>query len=160
MDVPEPSTVTFNGEGGMLKKALIQIVKHVDQLARRVGVDHRLAGARVSVPAKNHGGVATQHADEILKSGEALWGLSGRRSGRCFGRFGRGGWNLCCLALGFPLFLLDDFLAQFPLGSKRATVDNAKRFFLFVVGQGTSLSKLYRLQFITGCLPESLRPAH
>src|SRR5260370_12747827 len=26
MDVPEPSTVTFNGEGGMLKKALIPIV--------------------------------------------------------------------------------------------------------------------------------------
>jgi len=52
--------------------------------------------------------------------------------------------------LGFPLCFLDDFLAQFPFGRKRPPVDYAKLYFLFVVGQGTFLSDLSPLQFITG----------
>src|SRR5437016_5243760 len=56
---------------------LVQSVKHVDQLARGLGIDHGLAGARVSVRAEHHGSVAAEHADEIFKRRGAL---------RCFGR--------------------------------------------------------------------------
>src|SRR5438445_158518 len=59
------------------------------------------------------------------------------------------------LGLGFRLFFLDDIFAQFSLGGKRAAVDNAKCFFLFMVGQGAFLYELSRLQFITGCQRES-----
>src|SRR6266446_790077 len=115
----------------------VQGIEHVDQLARGFGIDHGLASARVSVGAQHHSGVAAQHADEVLESGDALRSHRRRRSNRCFGRLGWRGGNLCCFALGFPFFFLDDFLAQLPFGRKRATVDNSKRFFLFVFGQGT-----------------------
>jgi len=60
-------------------------------------------------------------------------------------------------ALGFPLFFLDNFLAQVAFGSEGAAVDYAKGFFLFVVGHSAFLFKLYRQQFITGWPGESLR---
>src|SRR5439155_25222297 len=87
-------------------------------------------------------------------------------SPRCLGRGRRSNWFCCLGQCGrnlrrlppcFPLFFLDDFLAQFPFSRKRAPVDNAKRFFLFVIGQGTFLSDLSPLEFITGCQLESLR---
>jgi len=50
-----------------------------------------------------------------------------------------------------PLFFLDDFLAQFSFGGEGAAINNAKRFFLFVVGQGTFLAIWVACKFITGC---------
>src|SRR5258708_29836451 len=136
---------------------LVQSVKHVNQLARGVGIDHLLAGARVGIGAKDHGSVAPEHSYEIFERGGTLRCLGRRWRSNCFCCFWRCGWNLRRLPLGFPLFFLDDFLAQFPFGSKRAPVDNAKCFFLFVVGQRAFLSDLSRLQFITGCQVASLR---
>src|SRR6267154_1852874 len=136
---------------------LVQSVEHVNQLARGLGIDHGLAGAWVSVGAKDHGGVASEHADEILEGSDALRSFRGRGRSNRFGLLGRRGGNLRRLALGFPLFFLDDFLAQFPFGGEGAAVDYAKCFFRFVVGHSTFLSDLYHLQFITGCQPGSLR---
>ena len=92
----------------------------------------------------------------IFDRGGALGCLNRRRRSSRFCCLGRCGGNLGRLPLGFPLLFLDDFLAQLPFGRKRPPVDNAKRFFLFVIGQGTFLSDLSPLQFITGCQPESL----
>jgi hypothetical protein len=128
-----------------------------------LGIDHWLAGARVGVRAKDHGGVAPQHADEVLEGWETLGRFGWRRSSRCSCRFGRRDWSFRRLPLGFPLFFFNDFLAQFAFGGKRAPVDYAKRFFLFMVfmfGQGAFLSDLYLLQFITGCQIASLQRAH
>jgi len=52
--------------------------------------------------------------------------------------------------LASPLSFLDDFLAQFPFGRKRAPVDYAKRFFLLVIGQGNFLSDLSRFAVYHG----------
>src|SRR6267143_392759 len=136
---------------------LVQSIQHVDQLARGLGIDHRLAGARVGVRAKHHGSVAAEHSYEIFERGGALRCLGQRWRSSCFCRLRGRGWNLSRLALGFPLCFLDDFLAQFPFGRKRPPVDYAKLYFLFVVGQGTFLSDLSPLQFITGCQLASLR---
>jgi len=57
---------------------LVQSVKHVDQLARGLGIDDRLAGARVGICAEHHGSIAAEHADEIFERGSAL-GCFGRR---------------------------------------------------------------------------------
>src|SRR5260370_3731689 len=139
---------------------LMQSVEHIDEFACGFGIDHGLAGARVGVGAEDHGGVAAKHADEVLESGDALRSLRGGWRSGCFcSLWWRRGWDLCSLTLGFPLLLLDHFPAQFPFSSKRTAVDYAKRFILFMVGQGTFLSDWYHLQFITGCQRASLRRA-
>src|SRR6266478_2843724 len=89
----------------------VQSVEHVNQLTRGLGIDHGLAGARVSVGAKDHGGVAPKHADEILEGSDALRSFRGRGRSKCFGFLRRRGRNLRRLPLGFPLFFLDDFFA-------------------------------------------------
>jgi MazG family protein len=112
---------------------IVQGVKHVDEFVRRIGVDHRLASARVGIRAKNHGGVAPQHADEVLEGREALGSLRWRWSRCGFSCLDGWGWSLRGLPFGFPLFFLDDFLAQFAFGGKGAPVDYAKCFLLFMV---------------------------
>ena len=59
------------------------------------------------------------------------------------------------LALGFALFLFDNFLAQFSFGGEGAAVDDAKGFFLFVlgvliVGQVRFLSSFVHFNFSIG----------
>src|SRR5712664_1926151 len=151
----QEQVVFFRGE--IAFGLVMQSVKHVNQLARGVGIDHRLAGARVSVRAEHHGSVAPEHSNEIFERGGTLRCLGRRWRSNCFCCLGGCGRNLRRLPLGFPLFFLDDFLAQFAFGGKRTAVDNAKRFFLFVVGQGTFLSDLSLVEFITGCQVASLR---
>ncbi len=112
----------------------VESVQHINQLAGGFGVDYGLARLRVSVSAENHGGVATEHADEILKCRRARRGVRrGRRRslGGCF-RGGRQRMN-SGLAASFPFLLFDDFLAQFSLGGERPAVDDAKCFFVLLV---------------------------
>src|SRR5204863_5017164 len=47
-------------------------IEHINQFAGGVGVYHRLAGARVGVSAKDLGGVAADHANQIFESWRAL----------------------------------------------------------------------------------------
>src|SRR5258708_7210673 len=58
---------------------LVQSVEHVNQLARGLGINHGLAGARVGVGAKDHGGVAPEHAPELLERSDPLRGFRGGR---------------------------------------------------------------------------------
>ena len=44
------------------------------------------------------------------------------------------------------LFLLDYILAQFPFGRERPAINDTKRFFLFLVGQGTFLDNCFLLK--------------
>ena len=122
---------------------LVKCVEHVDKFARRFGIDHRLAGAWVRVRAQDHGGIAAQHANQVLESRRAVGSLRGRR---CHSRFGglcwRRGWTPRGLALRFALFLFDSFLAQFYFGGKGTPVDDSKGLFLLVVGQGAFLSSV------------------
>src|SRR6266568_87857 len=137
----------------------VQSVEHVNQLACGLGIDHRLAGAGVGVSAEHHCCVAPQHSDKIFECGNTFWRLRRGRSGRCLCCLGRCGWALWGFLLRFPLYFLGNFLAQFALRGKRTPVDNAKRIFLLMVGQGTFLSYVTPFQSITGCQFESSRGA-
>jgi hypothetical protein len=92
-------------------RLFVQGVEHVNQFARSFRIDHRLSGAWIRVGAKNHGGVAAEHADEIFERGNPR-GQLGRRC-RSRGRSGLRRRNRAhgSLALGFALFFLNDFFA-------------------------------------------------
>ncbi len=137
-------------------RLFVESVQHINQLAGGFGVDHRLAGARVGISAENHGGVAAEHADEILKCRGARGGSRrGRRRslGGCF-RGGRRRMN-GGLAASFPLLLFDNFLAQLSLWGEGPAVDDAKCFFVLlvlVVGQSEFLSSCVLINFSIGWL--------
>jgi nucleoside triphosphate diphosphatase len=121
---------------------LVQGIEHVDQLARRLRVDHRLTGARIGISAQHHRGIAAQHAHKILEGQRTLWRVDGRLRGyRCSVGCGRkwGGRLSRGLALGFALrfafFLLDNFLAKIAFRRKWPAIDDPeRRFFLFLIG--------------------------
>src|SRR6266403_4138294 len=121
--------------GGKIAFGLfVQCVEHIDELARRFRIEHRLTGAWIGVGAQDHCGITAQHADEVFKSGRTLGGFR-RRSCRGFGGLSRRReWMPGGLALGFALFLFDNFLAQFSFGGEGTAVDDAKSLFLFVIG--------------------------
>jgi hypothetical protein len=119
----------------------VQGVEHVDQFASGVGIDHGLPGVGVGVGTEYHGGIAAEHADEILECGRPLGGIC--RGNGC-GNSGGGRRcrrRLCGFALGFALFFFDGFRAELTFGGEGAAVDDAERFFVFfvfMVGQGQS----------------------
>ena len=120
----------------------MQGIQHVDEFVGGFGVDDGLAGARVGVSAKNHGGVAAQHANEIFERLRALGSVDGRleSGGFLLGSFSDG--MLEFFALGFAFFFLGGFFAKFAVGGKGAAVDDAKGvfFFVLVIGQGDNPS--------------------
>jgi hypothetical protein len=120
----------------------VKRIEHVDEFVGGFRIDYGLAGARVGVGAEDHGGVAANHADEILEGLRALGDFDGRlRRGGQFGGLGDGMAEL--FALGFALAFLHGFFAGFTFGGEGAAVDDAEGFFVFVllighlmVGQG------------------------
>jgi len=134
----EEQTVFFGRE--IAFGFLVQGVEHVDELARRVGIEHRLASAWVGVGAKDHRGIAAQHAHQAFKTAGRFWRIGGwRRGGGLLGFRSFGGLLDALFALGFTLELFDGFFAQFAVRSKRAAIDHAEcRVFLLVLSQGTN----------------------
>jgi len=131
-------------------------VKHVYHLPRPFQVEHGLAGARIRISAKNHGGVAAEHADQVFERGQPLWQLGRRCWGKRSWRLGRSSRAPGRLSLGLALLFLNYFFSQFALGRKRTAVDDAERLFLFLFRQGIFLNCAFRLQFITGSTSGSL----
>jgi len=54
-------------------------IEHIDEFVGGFGIYNGLAGARVGVGAENHGGIAADHADEILEGGTFLGVSLGER---------------------------------------------------------------------------------
>src|SRR5260370_181768 len=102
-------------------------------------------------------GAAGMPYTDWIETGGDVGEDSGRwRRGRGVGGVGGvgGGWRgrgLCRLAPRFPLFLLDNFFAQFAFGGEGAAVDDAKSFFSLVVRQGRFLRSLYFGILALGC---------
>src|ERR1700730_8997072 len=61
----EEQVVRFGREIAL--RFFVKGIEHIDEFAGRVGIDHRLAGARISIGAQYHRGIAAEHANKILE---------------------------------------------------------------------------------------------
>ena len=117
----------------------VESIEHINKLARSVRVNHRFAGARIGIGAEDHGGVASEHANQALETGRRLGSFSGGR-----GRSSCGLERFCGFVGAFlALHLFNGFLAELTFCRKWAAVNYAKSFIGFVVGQGDNPLKLF-----------------